>query len=84
MAFTLNGLMSSNKSFDVDETDNIIIDDVYADTRDLYIYFQENSRHSPLHRRRYEHTAGDECTQTQAPFAGLSNRYKYTDTSTNM
>ncbi|EGI59628.1 hypothetical protein G5I_12220 [Acromyrmex echinatior] len=69
-----NGLMFGNKRFDVDDTDNIIIDGVrYAGTPGLYeLIF--NFRRCPLHGRRYtqiqEHPIGDERAQTQVPFAG--------------
>ena len=50
-----NGLMFGNKCFDVDDTDNIIIDNIrYVGTPDLYelifkrilyVFYMENDRH---------------------------------------
>jgi len=60
-------LMFGNKSFDMNEADNIIIDGVrYADTCDLYeLIFKRILDDLSLHGRRYaqvqEHAAGDEC-----------------------
>ena len=67
--------MFGNKRFDVDDADNIIIDGIRRDMP-LRVDFQKNSWWSPLHGRQYaqvrEHAAGDECAQTQAPFARSS------------
>jgi len=77
-----DGLMFGNKRFDVDNADNIIIDDIRRYTWSLRVNFQENSRRSPLHGRRYEqvqeHATSDERAQTQASIVGaIIEQYKY-------
>ena len=71
-----DGLMFGNKRFDVDDTDNIIIDGVrYVDTPGLYeLIFKRIPDDSSLYRRRYKqiqkHASGDERVQIQASIAG--------------